>query len=62
MYIELGDAEELWENKSFDQIYITHTSIYEKLSQFHGQDPEKTRYIKIWGNHDLKWRVMIHPI
>jgi UDP-2,3-diacylglucosamine pyrophosphatase LpxH len=55
-YIELGDAEELWENRTFDQIYITHTSVYEKLTQFHHRDPEKTRYIKIWGNHDLKWR------
>ena len=55
-YIELGDAEELWENESFDQIYITHTSIYEKVAKFHDPDPEKTRYIKIWGNHDLQWK------
>jgi len=55
-YIELGDAEELWENQSFDQIYITHSSIYEILARFHDPDPLKTRYIKIWGNHDLKWR------
>jgi len=55
-YIELGDAEELWENQSFDQIYITHSSIYEILARFHDPDPSKTRYIKIWGNHDLKWR------
>lgn len=54
-YIELGDAEELWENKTFAQIYITHTSVYEQLAQFHHPDPERTRYIKIWGNHDLKW-------
>ena len=50
--IELGDAEELWEVKRFDQIYITHTSIYERLAAFHDSDPQKTRYIKIWGNHD----------
>jgi len=55
-YIELGDAEELWENKSFEQIYITHTSIYDKLMQFHDPDPQKTRYIKIWGNHDIQWK------
>ena len=55
-YIELGDAEELWENRAFDQIYITHTSVYDRLAQFHNPDAEKTRYIKIWGNHDLKWR------
>ena len=54
--IELGDAEELWEVKRFDQIYITHTSIYERLAAFHDRDPQKTRYIKIWGNHDLYWQ------
>ena len=38
-YIELGDAEELWENRAFDQIYITHTSIYDKLKGFHDSKP-----------------------
>ena len=52
--IELGDAEELWENKKFDQIYITHSSIYEWLMKFHAH--KQGRYIKIWGNHDLFWK------
>ncbi|MCG6538115.1 MAG: hypothetical protein L7F78_26230, partial [Syntrophales bacterium LBB04] len=55
-YIELGDAEELWENDNFDQIYITHTPVYELLAKFHDPDPEKTRYLKMWGNHDLYWK------
>lgn len=55
-YIELGDAEELWENKAFDQIYITHTSIYDKLKGFHDSNTDRTRYVKIWGNHDLDWK------
>ena len=55
-YIELGDAEELWENDNFDQIYITHTPVYELLAKFHDPDPEKTRYIKAWENHDLYWK------
>ncbi len=55
-YIELGDAEELWENDNFDQIYITHTPVYELLAKFHDPDPAKTRYIKVWGNHDLYWK------
>ncbi|MDA8126572.1 MAG: serine/threonine protein phosphatase [Deltaproteobacteria bacterium] len=55
-YIELGDAEELWENDNFDQIYITHTAVYELLVRFHDPDPAKTRYLKIWGNHDLYWK------
>ena len=55
-YIELGDAEELWENDSFEQIYITHTSVYDLLRRFHDPDPAKTRYLKVWGNHDEDWR------
>ena len=55
-YIELGDAEELWENDNFDQIYITHTPVYDLLAKFHDPDPEKTHYIKVWGNHDLYWK------
>jgi len=55
-YIELGDAEELWENDNFDQIYITHTPVYELLTKFHNPDPAKTRYLKVWGNHDLYWK------
>jgi len=55
-YVELGDAEELWENDNFDQIYITHTSVYELLAKFHDPDPAKTRYLKVWGNHDLYWK------
>jgi len=55
-YIELGDTEELWENDNFDQIYITHTPVYELLAKFHDPDPGKTRYLKVWGNHDLYWK------
>ena len=55
-YIELGDAEELWENDNFDQIYITHTPVYELLARFHDPNPEGTRYLKVWGNHDLYWK------
>ncbi len=55
-YIELGDAEELWENDNFDQIYITHTPVYELLAKFHDPDLAKTRYLKVWGNHDLYWK------
>ncbi|MHB8093279.1 MAG: hypothetical protein ACYDH8_17030 [Syntrophales bacterium] len=55
-YIELGDAEELWENGRFAPIYITHTSVYDLLREFHDPEPARTRYIKIWGNHDLDWQ------
>lgn len=55
-YIELGDAEELWEIEDFDQVYITHTSVYDLLRCFHDPDPARTRYIKVWGNHDEYWK------
>jgi predicted phosphodiesterase len=61
-YIELGDAEELWENDAFEQIYITHTSIYDLLRRFHDPDPAKTRYLKVWGNHDEDWRDSTTPL
>ena len=61
-YIELGDAEELWENERFEPIYITHTSVYELLRAFHDADPARTRYIKIWGNHDLDWKEGTGPL
>uniref|UniRef100_A0A7C4RU81 Calcineurin-like phosphoesterase domain-containing protein n=1 Tax=Desulfatirhabdium butyrativorans TaxID=340467 RepID=A0A7C4RU81_9BACT len=61
-YIELGDAEELWENDAFEQIYITHTSVYDLLRRFHAPDPTRTRYFKIWGNHDEDWRVNPGPL
>jgi len=60
--IELGDAEELWENSDFTQIYITHTSVYDVLAKFHDPDPQRTRYIKIWGNHDLDWQDDVGPL
>ncbi len=60
--IELGDAEELWENSDFTQIYITHTSVYDLLAKFHDPDPARTRYIKIWGNHDLDWQDDAGPL
>ena len=60
--IELGDAEDLWENKRFTQIYITHTSVYDRLAKFHDSDPKKNRYIKIWGNHDDCWKKRVRSL
>jgi len=61
-YIELGDAEELWKNDDFEQIYITHTSVYDLLRRFHDPDPAKTRYLKVWGNHDEDWGKNAAPL
>jgi hypothetical protein len=49
--IELGDVEELWEERAPSVIkHYTHTL---KLSAaFHGNG----RYVRVWGNHDDAWR------
>lgn len=57
--IELGDSEELLENKQFDQIYISHTAIYDRLARFYQSD---NRYIKLWGNHDDTWQRGQHAL
>ena len=47
-YIELGDGDELWENRRFSDVYRTHMEIYELLRCFH----RKGRLFMIFGNHD----------
>ena len=51
-YIEIGDGEELWENRYFEDVRKAHSHIYWKLSQFH----EKNRLCLIWGNHNRRWK------
>jgi UDP-2,3-diacylglucosamine pyrophosphatase LpxH len=51
-YIEIGDGEELWENRYFEDIRRAHSHIYWKLSQFY----EKGRLYLIWGNHNREWK------
>lgn len=34
-YIELGDGDELWENRSMEQIIEVHSSTFELLSEFY---------------------------
>jgi UDP-2,3-diacylglucosamine pyrophosphatase LpxH len=51
-YVEIGDGEELWENRYFEDVRKAHSHIYWKLSQFH----EKNRLCLIWGNHNRKWK------
>lgn len=56
-YIELGDGDELWENRHFEDIADAHGNIFEQLSQFY----HSGQLIMIFGNHDMckrsaKWR------
>ena len=36
-YIELGDGDELWENRSFNRILEIHSNVFWLLSQFYYQ-------------------------
>lgn len=48
-YIELGDGDELWENRSMEQIMETHGNVFCLLSCFH----EQGRLYMLYGNHDM---------
>ena len=41
--------------RNFHQLGVLKT-IYDLLRRFHDPDPAKTRYFKVWGNHDEDWR------
>jgi hypothetical protein len=47
--IELGDSDELWENRKFDEIRYQHRHIFWQLKKFY----DKNRYFMIFGNHDI---------
>ncbi|MGN1179742.1 MAG: serine/threonine protein phosphatase [Suilimivivens sp.] len=47
--IELGDGDELWENRSMKQIIEAHESVFYLLSCFHRQG----RLHMLYGNHDM---------
>ena len=36
--------------------------VYDLLREFHDPEPARTRYIKIWGNHDLDWQDDAAPL
>ncbi len=48
-YIELGDGDELWENRSMKQIIEAHGDVFSLLSLFHRQG----RLYMLYGNHDM---------
>lgn len=51
-YIELGDGEELWENRSMDVIVQTYLDVYLLFRKFY----KKNRLYLIYGNHDIEKR------
>ena len=48
-YIELGDGDDMWEVKKYENIISQHLDIFKLLREFHKQD----RLIMIVGNHDI---------
>ena len=46
-YIELGDGDELWENRSMCPIREMHAQSFELLSRFYA----KHRFYAVYGNH-----------
>jgi len=51
-YIEIGDGDELWENKRFADIRKAYSHIFWLMSKFH----QNNMLYLIWGNHNRKWK------
>lgn len=49
IYIELGDGDELWENKKFSDIVTVHSNVFWLMSKFY----KEKRIHLIYGNHDM---------
>jgi len=48
-YIELGDGDELWENRNIKTIIDIHSDAFWLMSQFYHDG----RFHMIYGNHDI---------
>lgn len=49
-YLELGDGEELWENRSLERIKDCHNDVYRRFDNFIA----RKKFCKIYGNHDME--------
>lgn len=48
-YIELGDGDELWENRDYTEIMREHDNVFWLLVKFINAD----RFYSLYGNHDM---------
>lgn len=48
-YIEIGDGDELWENRKLSNIIQTHKDVFHLLAKFF----KENRFYLIFGNHDI---------
>lgn len=54
-YLELGDGEELWENRCIRRIRESHEQVYRLLEKY-----EKcSRMVRIYGNHNMQEKQMM---
>lgn len=51
-YIELGDGDELWEQKDFNHIYEAHNDVFELLKAYY----DDGRFHMIYGNHNVQFK------
>ena len=49
-YIEVGDGDDLWENKHFKHIRMAHSDVFTTIKKFQEDD----RFIMMIGNHNLE--------
>lgn len=49
-YIEIGDGDELWENKSLKSIINVHKDVFKEMAKFYAEG----RFHMIYGNHDIE--------
>lgn len=51
-YCELGDGDELWENRDFNYILEAHKNVFMLMKKFYDED----RLYRVVGNHDFPYR------
>ena len=51
-YIEVGDGDELWQNRHFQVIREAHRAVFERLHRFY----QENRLYLLFGNHDVPGR------
>lgn len=56
-YIELGDGDELWENRNMKTIIDIHSNVFWLFKQFYRED----RLYLLYGNHDIVKRKKGYP-
>lgn len=49
-YIEVGDGDELWENRSFSAIRQAHSHVFWLMRKFY----QENRLLLLYGNHDIE--------